>query len=239
MTQRRLSLRFGYPGRPFADTGDLASGIARGLRTLAPQWKSRLSAATIATVAGAALLLNAGLDDPPRFDGAGYAVLARSILAGSGYRAIDHPDAPRHAHFPPGYPLALAALWTITGPSNASAHAFSILCTIAATLLAHRLFRVVVRATKIGLILGLSPWRSTGDGPATDRPSSPSRCSSWSAYWRSSFRGETRARSERSSLGLILGFAVLVRHVGVCVAGRHPPGSDPEGEKAGGDRRGP
>ena len=30
---------------------------------------------------------------------------ARSGLAsGQGYRAIDHPDRPRHAHFPPGYP---------------------------------------------------------------------------------------------------------------------------------------
>ena len=45
---------------------------------------------------------------PPRYDGAGYAVLARSLAEGSGYRAIDHPDRPRHAHFPPGYPLLLA-----------------------------------------------------------------------------------------------------------------------------------
>ena len=29
---------------------------------------------------------------PPRFDGAGYAVLARSLASGQGYREIDHPD---------------------------------------------------------------------------------------------------------------------------------------------------
>ncbi len=173
-----------------------------------------LHAATIATVAGVALLLNARLDAPPRFDGAGYAVLARSLLQGSGYRAIDHPDAPRHAHFPPGYPLVLAGLWAITGPSNVAAHAFSIACTIAATLVAHRLFRSWY-GPQAGLILGLSlaiNWRWSRDGSAIQ--SEP-------LFLLLSLAAVLMARRPNArravGLGLILGFATLVRHVGVCV----------------------
>ena len=36
--------------------------------------------------------------------------LRLSLVRGDGYREIDRPDAPRHGHFPPGYPLALAGL---------------------------------------------------------------------------------------------------------------------------------
>ncbi len=95
-----------------------------------------LPAATIAAIAGLAAARHATWSAPPRYDGAGYAVLARAILEGEGYRAIDHPDRPRHAHFPPGYPLLLAATWRVAGVSAPAAHAVSIACTIGATLAA-------------------------------------------------------------------------------------------------------
>src|SRR5437660_9310185 len=94
------------------------SGRARG--RIAALWAS---AALIATTSALVTCGQAAWAAPPRFDGAGYAVLSRAWLGGQGYRAIDHPDRPRHVHFPPGYPLVLALTWSMTGESAARAHA--------------------------------------------------------------------------------------------------------------------
>jgi hypothetical protein len=105
---------------------------------------------------------------PPRYDGAGYAVLARSLAEGSGYRAIDHPDRPRHAHFPPGYPLFLAALWSVTGYSVPAAHIASLLCSVGATLAAWLWFRRIYPrdvALALGLALAFNwAWSRAGTG---------------------------------------------------------------------------
>jgi hypothetical protein len=42
-----------------------------------------------------------------------YAVLARSLAEGKGYRFINLPGSPSGTHFPPAYPLLLAALWKL------------------------------------------------------------------------------------------------------------------------------
>ena len=42
-----------------------------------------------------------------------YAVLAKSLATGEGYRFIQMPGAPHATHYPPGYPLFLAALWKV------------------------------------------------------------------------------------------------------------------------------
>ena len=42
-----------------------------------------------------------------------YAVLAKSLAEGRGYRFINLPGAPSGTHFPPAYPLLLAALWKL------------------------------------------------------------------------------------------------------------------------------
>ena len=107
-----------------------------------PSLRQLFRTSTLSWLAVLALALLIGLKTnwqaPPRFDGAGYAVLAESLRTGQGYRAIEHPDAPRHAHFPPGYPVALATVWTFTGPSFPVAHGFSLACTIGAVLLFRR-----------------------------------------------------------------------------------------------------
>lgn len=132
----------------------------------------RRTAATIASVtlvaAAAALAAAAGTDwsAPPRYDGAGYAVLARSLLEGQGYRAIDHPDRPRHAHFPPGYPLVLAATWKLTGISTVAARVASLVCTVGATLAAWCWFRRLV-PTPAALLMAMALalnwlWARTG-----------------------------------------------------------------------------
>ena len=172
----------------------------------------------IAVVGSISLWANADFSDPPRFDGAGYAVLAQSLIEGRGYREIDQPNAPRHAHFPPGYPLALAALWSVTGVSAFTAHAFSFGCTLAAMLLAWKMFRAWFRpevAFLIALALAVN-WRWARDGTAIQ--SEPLflllgqlalLCCSWIAhrggFWRSVF------------LGVLLGAAMLTRHVGIAL----------------------
>src|SRR3954466_2478395 len=88
---------------------------------------------------------------PPRYDGAGYAVLARSLAEGKGYRAIDHPDEPLHAHFPPGYPAFMA----LVGPSSHAFHLASSLCTVGATLAAWCWFRRMYSG-EVALLLGLA-----------------------------------------------------------------------------------
>ncbi len=104
------------------------------------------SAALIAVASALAAAASTDWTAPPRYDGAGYAVLARALLEGRGYRAIDHPNHPRHVHFPPGYPLVLAATWKITGISAVAARGVSLACTAGATLAAWCWFRRLVPA---------------------------------------------------------------------------------------------
>jgi hypothetical protein len=42
-----------------------------------------------------------------------YVVLARALANGEGYRFVQLPGAPAATHYPPGYPLFLAALWKL------------------------------------------------------------------------------------------------------------------------------
>ena len=123
-------------------------------------------ACLIAVASALAMVGQGNFTAPPRYDGAGYAVLARSLAAGTGYRAIDHPDRPRHAHFPPGYPVMLALVWSLTGPSALAAHLVSSLCTIGATLGAWWWFRGLYPRA-VALVLGLAlalnwGWVRTG-----------------------------------------------------------------------------
>ncbi|MGB2612029.1 MAG: hypothetical protein WBC80_23905, partial [Isosphaeraceae bacterium] len=67
-------------------------------RPARPFARPAVSACLIAVVAALAMVGQGDLTAPPRYDGAGYAVLARSLAAGTGYRAIDQPDRPGHAH---------------------------------------------------------------------------------------------------------------------------------------------
>ncbi|MGQ0643377.1 MAG: hypothetical protein ACT4P6_21740 [Gemmatimonadaceae bacterium] len=46
-------------------------------------------------------------------DDATYVVLAKSLATGEGYRQLNLPGAPQVTHYPPGYPLLLAALWRL------------------------------------------------------------------------------------------------------------------------------
>jgi 4-amino-4-deoxy-L-arabinose transferase-like glycosyltransferase len=157
---------------------------------------------------------------PPRFDGAGYALLARSLSEGHGYRQIEHPDQPPHTHYPPGYPLALAVLWHLTGgPSALSAHALSAFCTTGAVLLTWLWFRRLVPdrpAFLLALALALN-WLWARDAAVIRSEPLFQLLTAASVLL-----ADTLARSGRVgpalALGLTLGAAVLTRHVGAMLA---------------------
>jgi hypothetical protein len=176
------------------------------------RWR-RLATGLVVVLLGALSVgLNADLHSPPRYDGAGYSVLALSLLEGRGYREIDRLDAPRHAHFPPSYPLALAALWKVFGTSVVAAHVFSMVCTVAASWLAWRWFRRIEPrfvADALGIALAVNwMWGAAGGAIQSE-----------GLYLFLSMMAINLARSrgwrEGLALGVLLGLCVLTRHVGM------------------------
>ncbi len=151
------------------------SPICGGETVLFERWHSRragsattlLAGFVVAATAAAGIASNGGWTAPARFDGAGYAVLAQALDSGQGYRAIDHPDRPRHAHFPPGYPVLLALTWRATGRSLVAAHCVSALCTIGAALAGWCWFRRVTTTPStffLGMALAVNwLWVRTGN----------------------------------------------------------------------------
>jgi hypothetical protein len=174
----------------------------------------------IAVVAAVVAWRNTGLHDPPRFDGAGYAVLARALASGQGYHEVDHPDAPRHAHFPPGYPAALATLWRlIGGPSSVAAHGLSLGCTLMAILVAWRWIGTMYSARVAGL-LGLAlavnwTWARTAGAIQSEPLFLLLEALALLATGWASRRGGVAAGV---MLGAILSACVLTRHVGAALA---------------------
>jgi Dolichyl-phosphate-mannose-protein mannosyltransferase len=173
----------------------------------------------LATVAIVSTGLNANLWSVPRFDGAGYAVLGRALTTGRGYREINKQNAPRHDHFPPGYPLALAALWKVTGQSIVAAHLLSEMCTVLAVLLAWRWFRAIYApapALALGLALAVNwSWGRIG-GSIQSEPVyilwqlTTILIASRVVFCRTLILG--------IMLGLALAASILTRHVGGCLA---------------------
>jgi Dolichyl-phosphate-mannose-protein mannosyltransferase len=181
------------------------------------------SACLIAAASALAACGNATWSAPPRYDGAGYAVLARALLEGQGYRAIDHPDRPRHAHFPPGYPLLLAAIWHVTSVSAIAAHAASAVCTVGATLAAWCWFRRMMSpgaALLLGLALSVNwLWTRTG-GAIQSEPLFLLLCQLTILVAARSCRSASgRAIGvETGALGTLVAACLLTRHVAVGLA---------------------
>jgi hypothetical protein len=205
-------------------------GMSRPMTRSRRGWlrESWFSGCLIALVSAVSTCGNATWTAPPRFDGAGYAVLARSWMTGQGYRAIDHPDRPRHAHFPPGYPALLAATWSLTGESATAAHFVSVLCTIGATLAAWLWFRRMMpgpSATVLGLALAVNwLWARTG-GAIQSEPlymllAQLTILWGWgvgSGGWGVGGRTATRPR-DAIVLGMLLAACLLTRHAAIGLA---------------------
>ena len=183
-----------------------------GVRTL-------LAGLLIATAATLCIAVQTNPNAPPRYDGAGYAVLATSLLDGQGYRAIDHPDRPRHAHFPPGYPGFLALLWRLAGRSNLAAHVGSASCAVAATLAAWLWFRTMyAKAVALAMATALAcnwVWSRTGGGvqsePLFELLSQLAILTAVAPVPRGMLRRGVL-------LGALLSAAVLTRHIGLALA---------------------
>ncbi len=183
-------------------------------------WQPWFRGTVLVAVAALNLAGNTDITSPPRFDGAGYAVLARSLVTGGGYREIDHPERPRHAHFPPGYPVVLAVLWSGSGPSIVSAHILSCLLTVGAVLLTWRWFGTLY-SPSVAWLLGLalaSNWRWGRDG-GTIRSESLFLLLSALGLLASGWVGKRGGWGRAVGLGTILGSATLTRHVGITLIG--------------------
>jgi hypothetical protein len=184
-----------------------------------------LSGMLVAIVGAVAVAGNTDLAAPPRYDGAGYAVLGEALATGRGYREIDQPDQPRHAHYPPGYPVALALIWRSVGRSVESAHLFSGACTVAATVAAWCWFRTLYPA-RVAWLLGLAlaanwTWGRIG-GAIQSEPlfGLLETCVLLAASGACRGVGNDRRRDLGSGIGLgiVLGMAILTRHVAVSLA---------------------
>ena len=71
-------------------------------------------------------------------DDAIYVVLAKALASGEGFRMINLPGSPHATHFPPGYPVLLAALWKLSPefPDNIVVFKFANALFLAATAIA-------------------------------------------------------------------------------------------------------
>jgi hypothetical protein len=178
------------------------------------------SAVFIALCSAISLAGNTSLQEPPRFDGAGYAMLAESLVTGQGYRDVALPEPSRHTHFPPGYPAALGVLWRITGRSLAAAHLFSCACTIAATLTAWLWFRSFY-PPRVAFILGLAlavnwTWGRHG-GTILSEPLF--LLLGQLALLATVRAGQCGGIVAGVVLGALLAACVLTRHVGISLVG--------------------
>ena len=184
-----------------------------------PQRRRAWTGLLVLLVAAVFALGQVGWNEPPRFDGAGYATLARALALGAGYRSIDQPDRPAHVNFPPGYPLALAGLERLVGPSIPAFHAFSVVCSLAATGLAWLWFRRQYPrrvAAMLGLALACNWIWSRTAGEVRSEPLYlflqmlalllAGRLASPVAGGRLGWA---------AALGLVLGLAMLTRQVGI------------------------
>jgi hypothetical protein len=176
-------------------------------------------ALALAAVAAVLVMLNTEFRAPPRFDGAGYAVLGEALAQGRGYREIDKPDVPPHAHFPPGYPAVLALLWSSVGRSVAAAHAVSLICTVAAVVVAWRWFRTMYpprAAFLLGLALAVNwTWGRSGGSIQSEPLYALAELLAVFVV----IKAGARNRFDSGILvGIALAACVLVRHVGLGLA---------------------
>jgi hypothetical protein len=88
-----------------------------------------------------------------------YTVLAKSLATGQGYRYLQMPDAPNATHFPPAYPMFLAALWKLSPsfPGNVTLFKFANAAFIGlSAVLAWRFARRWLRMSELGAAISVA-----------------------------------------------------------------------------------
>jgi hypothetical protein len=89
-------------------------------------------------------------------DDARYLLLARSIAEGTGYRFMLLPGSPAGTHFPPAFPLVLAAVWKVAPAFPANVTLFKALNALMLGLAATSVFAFARDRAK------LASWAATG-----------------------------------------------------------------------------
>jgi len=151
------------PALPFRAVG--GDGVSAGAPTSASRAlgaaAGRLAPWALALAAFGAAVLAIGPWPVGVFQDDGiYAVLAKSLATGEGYRYLNIPGAPHATHYPPAYPLLLAALWKVYPhfPQNVTLFKFAnaLLLGGAAALffaLARRRLGMSLRAAALSVLL--------------------------------------------------------------------------------------
>ena len=176
--------------------------------------------ALILIVAAGSIGGSTRLDEPPRYDGAGYATLGLALSSGRGYRDVGHPDAPPHSHFPPGYPAALGLLWTLQGrPSLPSAHLLSIGCGLFAAWATYRWWLSTEPRAVAGLLgLALAANWTWGRVGGSIRSEPLYLAIGGLTLLLAGRAGRGGGIVDGAALGAAMGAGLLTRHVAACVA---------------------
>ncbi|OYV71814.1 MAG: hypothetical protein B7Z72_06135, partial [Gemmatimonadetes bacterium 21-71-4] len=86
------------------------------------------------------------------YDDGLYAILAKSLATGHGYRFLNLPGAPAAVHYPPGYPLLLALFWKVAPSFPANLVWLKLINVVLLAVVAWEACRYAVR------VLMLTPW---------------------------------------------------------------------------------
>ncbi len=87
------------------------------------------------------------------YDDGLYAILAKALATGQGYRFLNLPGAPAAVHFPPGYPLLLALLWKLGPAFPANVLWFRLLNVVLLTVVAWATCRYALRVLELSPVL--------------------------------------------------------------------------------------
>ncbi len=155
---------------------------------------------------------------PPRYDGAGYVILAEGLGSGEGYRELDRPGRPRHAHFPPGFPVVLAGVFRAFGRGWWQAHLVSAAATVAAVGVMGAWFGTLYErrtAFLLGLALAVNwTWARIG-GQIQSEPLF--LLGQALAMWLGAVWLRKGGATRSAILGMVLAGCVLTRHVGIAL----------------------
>lgn len=90
------------------------------------------------------------------YDDALYTILAKSLATGHGYRYLNVPGAPNATHYPPGFPLLLAALWRLSPEFPGNVALFKAVNAVLVGVVAWLSYAFGRRR------LGMPPWTAAG-----------------------------------------------------------------------------
>ena len=136
---------------------DLVSADPRAPQASTRRWRlpeSRLPLVVAAIALAAGLYAVDTLPIGGFYDDAFYVILAKSLATGHGYRNLNLPGAPFATHYPPGYPLFLAALWRIMPSFPANLVLFKVANAIFLAVVAMFAYRFA--RERLGLGIGLA-----------------------------------------------------------------------------------